>query len=79
MRLPTVLDISIRPKTAFIVPGRPHYQFTVMPFGLCNAAHRICRLMEKVKEEVFVYSGDLLIVSANLDKHCDIIQDVGIF
>lgn len=37
-----------RPKTAFTVPGRPHYHFTVMPFGLCNAAQRICRLMDKV-------------------------------
>lgn len=52
-----------RPKTAFTVPGRPHYQFTVMPFGLCNAAQRLCRLMDKVirpelKQKVFVYLDD---------------------
>jgi len=30
------LEINSRDKTAFTVPGRPLYQFKVMPFGLCN-------------------------------------------
>ncbi|EDX15253.1 GD17694 [Drosophila simulans] len=27
--------------TAFTIPGRPFYQFRMMPFGLCNAAQRL--------------------------------------
>jgi len=37
------LETKSREKTAFTVPGRPLYQLTVMPFGLCNAAQRMCR------------------------------------
>jgi len=39
-------ETKSREKTAFTVPGRPLYQFTVMPFGLCKAAQRMCRLMD---------------------------------
>lgn len=47
------------------VPGRPLYHFTVMPFGMCNAAQRMCRLMDKVipaslRECVFMYLDVLL-------------------
>ena len=31
------LEESSRSKTAFTVQGKPHYQFTVMPFVFCNA------------------------------------------
>lgn len=34
--------------TAFTVPGRPLYQFTVMPFGLCNAPQTMCRLVDQL-------------------------------
>jgi len=59
-----------RDKTAFTVPGRPLYQFTVMPFGLCNATSTMSRLMDKVvhahlRNEVFIYLYDLLIVSSS--------------
>ncbi|XP_043659593.1 uncharacterized protein LOC122624186 [Drosophila teissieri] len=41
------------------------WQFAMMPFGLCNAAQRLCRLMDKViparlRSNVFVYLDDLL-------------------
>lgn len=56
------LEKESRKFTAFTVPGRPLYQFTVMPFGLCNAAQRMCRLMDKVipariREFFFCVSG----------------------
>ncbi|XP_017486925.1 PREDICTED: RNA-directed DNA polymerase homolog [Rhagoletis zephyria] len=68
------LESSSREKTAFTVPGRPLYQFKVMPFGLCNASQRLCRLMDKVissrlREHVFVYIDDLLICSPDFDSH----------
>lgn len=70
------LDLKSREKTAFVVPGRPLYHFTVMPFGLCNAAQRMMMLMDKVipnelKETVFVYLDDLLVVSTTFEEHLD--------
>lgn len=68
------LDPESREKTAFTVPGRPHYQFARMPFGLCNAAQTMCRLMDKVigselREHVFVYIDDLMVVSTDFNSH----------
>lgn len=76
------LDPDSRPKTAFTVPGRPHYQFKVMPFGLCNAAQRLCRLMDRIiphnlKDRVFVYLDDLLVVSSDFKTHLDMLRTVG--
>lgn len=75
------LDESSREKTAFTVPGRPLYQFVRMPFGLCNAAQSMCRLMDLViptdmREFIFIYIDDLLIVSANYDTHLERLQYV---
>ena len=71
-----------RQKTAFTVPGQPQYQFTVMPFGLCNAPQRLCRLMDQaipsnLRDIVFVYLDDLLIVTKTFDQHCEILKIVG--
>lgn len=65
-----------REKTAFTVPGRPLYQFKVMPFGLCNAAQRMCQLMDRVipsqyRDTIFVYLDDLLIVSPTFEIHLE--------
>lgn len=75
------LERKSREKTAFTVPGRPLYHFTVMPFGLCNAAQRMCRLMDKVipaavRENVFVYLDDLLICSVDFESHLRLLGKV---
>ena len=75
------LHPSSRPKTAFTVPGRPLYQFTVMPFGLCNAPQTMCRLMDKViphqlHDRVFVYLDDLLVISSTLEEHFALLEEV---
>lgn len=72
---------SSRDKTAFTVPRRPLYQFKVTPFGLCNSAQAMCRLMVKVipnelHENVFVYLDDLLIISATLKEHFGLLRRV---
>lgn len=68
------LEEDAKEKTAFTVPGRPLYQFTRMPFGLCNAAQTMCRLMDltipsELHDRVFVYIDDLLIVAPDFDTH----------
>lgn len=70
------LDDDSKEKTAFTVPGRPLYHFTRMPFGLCNASQTMCRLMDRtipsaLRESVFVYIDDLLIVSADFRTHLE--------
>ncbi|XP_055838190.1 uncharacterized protein K02A2.6-like [Episyrphus balteatus] len=72
------LEKTSREKTAFTVPGRALYQFTVMPFGLCNAAQRLCRLMDKVvphelRQHIYVYLDDLLVVSSTFEEHITIL------
>lgn len=75
------LSIRAREKTAFTIEGRPLYQFKVMPFGLCNAAQTLCRLMHRVvphelHDRVFVYLDDLLIISGTLDEHFKLLEQV---
>lgn len=75
------LDEESKPYTAFTVPGRPLYQFRVMPFGLCNAAQRLCRLMDRVipqrlKENVFIYLDDLLVISSDFQEHLRLLGEV---
>ena len=54
-----------RPKTAFTT-GNGLYQFTVMPFGLCNAPATFERLMERVLsglpwEVCLLYLDDIIV------------------
>lgn len=75
------LEEKSRAYTAFSIPGRPLYQFVVMPFGLCNAAQRLCRLMDKVipqelKSNVFVYLDDLLVISSDFNRHMELLSRV---
>jgi Reverse transcriptase (RNA-dependent DNA polymerase) len=62
------LEQEAKPKTAFTVPGRGLFQFKLMPFGLCNAAQSLSRLMHQVigydmEPEVFTYLDDIVIAT----------------
>lgn len=75
------LDTESHEITAFTVPGRPLYQFKVMPFGLCNAPQTLCRLMHKVvpyhlHNRVFVYLDDLLVTSESFAEHLLLLEEV---
>lgn len=60
-------------KTAFVTHSGL-YEFSVMPFGLCNAPATFQRLMESVLEglarkQCFAYLDDILVVSSTWEEH----------
>lgn len=75
------LDESSREKTAFTVPGRGLFQFTVVPFGLCNSAQMQQRLVDslfgpKFEPNIFSYLDDIVIVSSSLSEHVRLLKEV---
>ena len=68
------------PKTA-IVTRYGQFEYTVMPFGLCNAPATFSRMMNKVlgaflDDFVVVYLDDVLIFSKSLDEHVQHLRTV---
>ncbi|KAA3485339.1 RNA-directed DNA polymerase-like protein [Gossypium australe] len=67
-----MLTEESRPLTAFSAPNG-HYQWRVMPFGLCNAPQVFQRWMDsifkKYKKFCVVYIDDILIFSETLENH----------
>lgn len=75
------LEKSSRPKTAFSIPGLGQYQFTRMPFGLCNSPQTLSKLMDlifpaELRTNIFIYLDDLLIVSRDLSTHFALLKIV---
>ena len=69
------LDDAAKEKSAFVVRGGL-YQWTVMPFGLCNAPATFERLMENVMaglqwESLLVYLDDIIIFGKTIDDELD--------
>ena len=69
--------------TCFTVPNKPLYRCVVMPFGLCNAPQALCRLMDHVipnrlRDEVFVYLDDLLVISATFERHLVVLSEIAL-
>lgn len=74
------LDPADREKTAFTI-GTGLYQFTVMPFGLCNAPATFERLMETVLKGLswktcLVYLDDIIVVGKNVEDHMRNLEEV---
>lgn len=74
------LDISSRPLTAFTIPQRGHFQFKVVPFGLCTASQALARLMNHLfvdlEPQVFCYLDDIIICSRTFEEHMSLLAEV---
>lgn len=70
-----------RPKTAFSLPGGGLWQFTVLPFGLCNAPAVFEKLMLKVLSGLpwktcLVYLDDIMIMGKTFEEHIKNLEEV---
>lgn len=75
------LDDASKIKTAFVVPSRGLFHFKRMPFGLCNAAQNMSKLMDRVlgfdlEPKVFVYLDDIIIATHDFDEHLKMLEIV---
>ncbi|KMQ85388.1 reverse ribonuclease integrase, partial [Lasius niger] len=75
------LDAASRPITAFTIPGRGLFQFTVMPFGLHSAPATFQQLLDTIlgpalEPHVFVYLDDIIILSRTFDEHLELLAEV---
>ena len=74
------VDESDREKTAFCTPDG-HYQFKVMPFGLCNAPATFQQLMDMVLaglqwNNCLVYLDDVIVVGKTFEDHLQNLRNV---
>lgn len=68
-------------KTAFSVVGKGHFEFTRMPFGLCNSAQQLQRLIDRlfdpsIEQHVFTYLDDLIVVNKTFEEHIQTLSRV---
>lgn len=74
------LHASAREKTAFIT-HKGLYEFTVLPFGLCNSPSTFQRLMEHVLRGLnwktcLIYIDDIIIYSRTFEEHLTHLEEV---
>ena len=74
------MEPTSQEKTAFTT-HEGLYEFTVMPFGLCNAPATFQRLMEGVlvglaRKKCLIYLDDVLVVGSTFSEHLDNLRDV---
>ena len=75
-----ILPESDKPKTAFATPYG-HYQWRVLPQGLCNAPSAFQATMNKLFKHmlgrsVFIYLDDILVASESPEEHKQHLQEV---
>lgn len=73
------LDPTSREKTAFSIIGRGQFQFTVVPFGLCNAAQTQQRLVDALfgpefEPKIFSFIDDIIITGSTYEEHIKLLR-----
>ena len=75
------MDLESQSKTAFCSHSGL-YEFTVMPFGLCNAPATFQRLMKTVltglrlaRDKCFVCLDDVLVVGQTFEEHLSNLEE----
>ena len=76
-----VVDPNDRQKTAFTTLLRGLFEFSVMPFGLCNAPATFERLMETVLrglqfETCLIYLDDIIVFGKTFEEMVDNLSKV---
>ena len=74
------LDQEAKEKSAFVVRGGL-YQWTVMPFGLCNAPSTFERLMENIMaglqwESLLIYLDDVIVFGKTIEEELNRLKRV---
>ena len=74
------MDGDSQEKTAFSTCSG-HYEFHVMPFGLCNGPSTFQRLMESVlmglsRSRCMVYLDDVMVIGRNFTEHLENLREV---
>ena len=74
------MSVTSQEKTAFVT-HTGHYEFTVMPFGLCNAPAMFQTLMENVlarlaHDKCLVYLDNMLAIGQSLEEHLSNLREV---
>ena len=67
-------------RSAFVTP-LGHYQYTRMPFGLCNAPATFQRVMndmfrDLIGKVLFVYIDDITIYTKTFEEHLEVLEEV---
>jgi len=75
------LDSESKPKTAFAIPGRGLFNFTVLPFGLANSPKVMQRMIDKIfgpelEPFIFCYIDDIVISTSSFEKHIEVLSEV---
>jgi len=75
------LSSESKPKTAFAVPGRGLFQFTVLPFGLADSSKTMQRVLDTVfgpelTPYVFGYIDDVVLISETFEQHLNLLNEV---
>lgn len=75
------LEKSSQPKTAFSISGRGYFAYARMPFGLCNSAATLCRLVDQIvgcdlEPKAFVYLDDIIIATNTFEEHFEVLEKI---
>lgn len=75
------LERGSREITAFSVPGKGHYHFTRMPYGLTGAPAMFQRLVDKIigpemEPHAFAYLDDIMVAIPTFEEHLEWVSRV---